>query len=79
MIKVFNEYMIQIIILVAVLGLLCALLLSPPRTPKAHKENWSIVTTDQDTGCQYISPIGGSGITPRLNTEGKHICLPQKQ
>lgn len=79
MIKFLNEYLIQIMLVVAVIGLICAFLLSPTNRPNAIKENWSIVTTDQDTGCQYISPIGGSGITPRLNAEGKQICLPQKQ
>lgn len=29
--------------------------------------------TDAMTGCQYLSS-GGSGITPRLDRDGRHIC-----
>lgn len=31
------------------------------------------LTTDAETGCQYLSVAGG-GITPRLDANGKQIC-----
>lgn len=33
------------------------------------------VHTDALTGCQYLATRGG-GITPRLDTQGRHICKP---
>lgn len=39
-------------------------------------DNWRSglgLYTDAMTGCQYLS-AGGSGITPRVDRAGKHIC-----
>jgi hypothetical protein len=36
---------------------------------------------DHETGCQYIlvtrGTSGGTAITPRINTDGTHVCLTQ--
>ncbi len=33
--------------------------------------------TDHKTGCQYLSVIFG-GMTPRVDSSGKHICVKEK-
>ena len=32
--------------------------------------------TDSLTGCQYLEAGMIGGITPRLDRDGKHICIP---
>ena len=29
---------------------------------------------DATTGCQYVSGPGASGLSPRMDAEGKHVC-----
>lgn len=36
------------------------------------------VLLDPETGCQYIAPRWGGGISPRYDATGKHICEAPK-
>lgn len=54
--------------------------ISPIGRDETDKPGWGSgrsgvrLVTDQETGCQYLETKSG-GITPRLDAEGKIICV----
>jgi hypothetical protein len=55
----------------------------PPSTPPQQSASNLVVNhtayvwTDPDTDCQYLSNGLSSAFTPRLSSNGQHLCRPQ--
>tara|TARA_Y100000310_G_C20691139_1_gene822288 strand:+ start:2302 stop:2541 length:240 start_codon:yes stop_codon:yes gene_type:complete len=67
------------VILLSIFCLYKILTFSVPKdsTDSEDKRSGMILYNDYQTGCQYLGGLFG-GITPRLDAEGKHICLTKK-
>lgn len=76
----FNEiaaYCISVIIVILLINWLCSI--TPFWRDDTDEPGWFgtrsgvKIVTDHKTGCQYLYASRG-GLTPRLDSDGKHIC-----
>ena len=76
--KNFFENWLGFIFAVVCLGLLLLLLTHVPRddTDPATGRSGLTLMIDALTGCQYLYRMGA--ITPRMNAEGKQVCVKDK-
>lgn len=47
---------------------------APSEQDQMYTRSGLILSTDSDTGCQYIRVPGAGGITPRLDSDGRPMC-----
>jgi len=65
----------KIILAIAVCATLLALAGCAPRTAGDAKSAIDpVLYVDQETGCHYLSTGQFSGITPRMDRDGKQVC-----
>jgi len=61
------------VIIFLLLGLVAMKDIKRDSTDSPTKRSELILKVDYETGCEYLSEPRG-GITPRLDSTGKHIC-----
>ena len=56
-----------------------AITFEPDETNDGNRRSGMVMYTDYGTGCQYLKSGFFAAPTPRMNYDGKQICLTQKE